>query len=190
MKKEWSKLTFYDPKATLIEYRQEEQGVALMERAPGPDVLRSDMIRDYREGREAALFCYAISQKIKRAIEFTIHESQDYDAVARWDDGDETLYTPIQLKEVVPKTLNSQACIETIIQNLSKYVVSQDLVVVIHFNQEQSLNFADIKPPHLNVKELWVFGALDPAQSKWFVFGDLLAEAAKRTFFEFDYPVL
>ena len=61
-------------------------------------------------------------------------EHADYDAVVRWRRQDEQFFTPIQLKKYVPAKLNSRATLEALLEGLSRYCSSKDLVVVVYLN--------------------------------------------------------
>ena len=68
---------------------------------PEAELLRRNDLKEYREGRDAALFCLGMIRAQGTTVFFARLEAQDYDFVTLWQMGDETVYTPVQLKEVV-----------------------------------------------------------------------------------------
>ena len=77
-------------------------------RSCGTDVMlvrnfRTNSLKCYREGREAAIFCYGMGKAVVHTpVYFAIVENADYDCVARCQYG----FTPLQIKELVPEYLN------------------------------------------------------------------------------------
>lgn len=147
--------------------------------------LRTHKLRLWNEVRQAALFAYGISQRLPDCrVDFAHAQASDYDAVVRWQRADEQYFTPVQLKELVPSRLNPQATLDAIVAALSRYRDSSDLVVAVHLNRRFRLE--EISRPSLNLGGLYFFGATVPDQSRWFLAGDLLAEDAAIT--SFEYP--
>lgn len=77
-------------------------------------------------------------------------EESDYDFVASYCYEDALNYVPIQVKELVPETLNSEAALNKEIGKLSKYADSTDLCIAIHLNRAESVNFSELEIPRLN----------------------------------------
>lgn len=114
-------------------------------------------------------------------------EASDYDAVARRIEGGTEIFSPIQIKEVVPENLNRETDINKEIAKLKRYPASNDTDFVIHVTRPGQLQLSSIKLPSLNIASLWLIGASVPDQSKWFLAGNLLNNPQ---IFEFDYPVV
>jgi len=114
------------------------------------------------------------------------YENSDYDAVAKRIEKDTEIFTPIQIKEVVPNDINSETDLNKEIAKLSRYPVSNDTVVVIHVNRTGRLHLPSVRVPSLSIGSLWLLGASTPDQQKWFLAGNLLDNPR---IFEFNYPL-
>lgn len=162
--------------------------VAASNAPPKVKSLRTNELRSPREMRSAALFCYGLVKLIGRHVSVAGVEAQDFDAVGRWDFEGTVLYSPIQLKEVVPAHLNPKASLEVEVSKLVKYVDSTDLTVVIYVNRLTQFDMREFKVPSgLRIAALWVIAALDPHQSEWGLWGDFLCEPQAGRFL---YPTM
>jgi len=185
-KRGWDKLIYHDPEFVLRKQRELQILVAQSGLDTKVKNLRTQKLKKHLEGRQAALFCHGLKNVVGEKVHFTLEEAQDYDIVTIFAKDGEQIYTPVQLKEIVPKTLNQKADFNSLIQSLAKkYVVSKELVVAVHWNQAGQFNVSELSIPKLNISELWVYGSGTPNQSKWFLIGNLL-ETPK--YYEFDYP--
>ena len=126
-----------------------------------------------------------MSSLINRPVAYAPVESEDFDCVARWVDGDTAHYTPIQLKEIPPDDLNSQASLEREIEKLAKYVAGSDLCVAFYLNRRLHIEPSQVSVPKLNIAELWLFGATAPDRSRWTLWGNFLDSPRSH---EFTYP--
>lgn len=170
-----SDLAFQDPKPFLLNLRKLEQKLASSKAPNKLKSLRTNSLKEWRELREAALFCYFMSERIGVPIFLAKNESQDYDFLASWIIDEETFYAPVQLKEVVPTSLNISASIENTISKIAtKYVDSPELIIAIHLNQQCKFDPNDIKIPKLNLAELWIFGATSNDANQWALWGNFL----------------
>lgn len=184
--REWEKQKYYDPKNVLEQFRGLERDPVLRELPERMRSLRTNKLKFHRQGREAALFCYGLGQAVlKTTVYFSNYEKVDYDFITCWEDRDELVFTPVQLKEVTPDKINLSSTLQTEINKLAKYSRSNDLVVTIYLNKRCRTDFSEIMIPNLNIAELWIFGAINQDQSKWFIYGDMLR---RPQFFEFEYP--
>jgi len=182
----WKKLKYHDPEKVLIEFRKVEYYISNKNIDEKLRTLRTNKLKHHREGREAAIFCHGLSKSvINTKVRFALYESADYDFIARWVDGDTLVYTPVQLKEIVPKGINPAACLNDEINKLTKYKDSKCLVVAIHLNQTGRFNFEELYIPKLEIAELWIYGALKQDQSEWFLYGNALMTTNFHSFF---YP--
>ena len=120
------------------------------------------------------MFCYLMGQRVGQTIYVGPGERQDYDFVAMREDDGARSYTPVQLKEVVPKHVNPAATLEQVVASLAKYGDSRDLLVVIHLNQRLRFDPSDVCVPKLPIGGLWMFGAISPDQTRWGLWGDFL----------------
>jgi len=172
----WRSLDWRDPKTDLINLGKiqlqlaESTGIT-----PKVADLRERELRKYLEWRQAALFAYFVSYAVVgEPIAYVLIEDEDYDAVIWRKSGKRNLYTPVQLKEVVPRDLNPKAEVNAELAKLTKYVTSEDTVVAVHLNQSGRFEFHDIKAPDTSCKEIWLYGAQTADQSKWLLYGDIL----------------
>lgn len=127
-----------------------------------------------------------MSKVLGEKVYFSLDESEDHDFVSMWKNNDVLVYTPVQLKEVVPDSMNIKCTIESVLSKLAKYS-GDDLVVAVHLNKQSRFDFTKIKIPKLKISQLWMFGSLSLDQNKWFIYGDMLGHS---NFYEFFYPVL
>lgn len=89
------KLEFQNPASFLVRIREVESEVA---RSAAPYKLRSlrtNVLKEPRELRQAALSCHGMSQRIGQTVFFARGESQDSDFVASWVVGQEQHLAPV-----------------------------------------------------------------------------------------------
>lgn len=179
-------LDFKDPRSFLLKLRCSEEVVSQTDTSKNIKNLRVNGLKQARETRDAALFCYGMSKVIGETVYFSMCEAQDYDFVAKWRSNSIEHLARVQLKEVVPKALNTAASLDTVISQLSKYVDSADLVVAIRLNQITRFepDFI-VVPSTIKIGELWVFGSITEDQSEWRLWGNFLGQLG---FQSFGYP--
>lgn len=184
--KEWEKLQYFDPAQKLPElyiFQKSVESSPLFERHRE---MRTGAFKRFREELVAHLFCYGMGLLRKKTIYISLYEDSDYDAVSMWSDGEEQCFEPIQIKEVVPHTLNPLTSLEQEILKLKKYPVSHDIIVVIHLNRSVHPELSDIQVPNLNISQLWLLGTVTEDKKIWYLRGDLLNNPS---YFEFEHPV-
>jgi hypothetical protein len=173
------------PRAWLQELRQIEQLVARSRLRYKIRSLRTHSTRFWSETRQAALFAYGMSRRMPDfQFDFACVEHADYDAVIRWRRHADQFFTPIQLKEYVPQELNPKLTLETILEQLSRYSDSSDLVVVIYLNRTFRLPLQPIYCPPLKLGGVCLVGGI--ARNRWILLGDLLDQVADISIF--SYP--
>lgn len=182
----WKNLRFLDPERVLIGLRDIATTYPLSEFSYEFSSLRRRDVRQFGEGRQAALFCYAMSKMVDVPVWFAPTEASDYDIVARFIRNDVAHYAPVQLKELVPARVNATANLQVELDKLSKYADSADLVVAFHVNRDIRLEPNDLRLPQGAIAQLWLYAATAPDQSSWVVFGDLLGPRPARL--DFFYP--
>ncbi len=168
-----AQLEFKDAKNFLIELRllELQDGIAtLPEKVRN---LRTNELKPWREARAAAMFCYLMGQALGEPIYLAAAEDEDFDFVALQQIDDVNHFKLCQLKELVPTSLNPQATLDQLLAGLTKYDNS-DLTVVIHLNRRERIDFSKLKMPTNRLGGLWMFGALDVAQSTWGLWGNFL----------------
>jgi len=171
----FKKLVYKNPKNFLIQLSKLEHDLALEQWPEKLRTLRTNSLNEWRELREAALFCYFMGERIGTPVYLAKDESQDYDFVAAWVTGDITNYAPVQLKEIPPESVNREASLESQISKLSrKYADSIDLVIAFHLNQRCSFDPTKLLIPSLAVAGLWIFGFISPNENTWGLWGDFL----------------
>ena len=185
--REWQSLSYLDAQQVLVGLRVIELQYPLGELRYHAASLRTRELREFGEGRQAALFCYGMSQVLGVPVAFARSESQDYDVVVRYAANDQLNYAPVQLKEWVPDFLNPGTTLQDELDKLAKYVDSKDLAVALHLNREATVRIDELTLPYGNIGSLWFYGATEPSQTKWQIIGNLLADNPRRG--EFLYPV-
>ncbi|MFZ6798875.1 hypothetical protein [Undibacterium sp. Di24W] len=160
---------------------QEQLSVSDVEYAVA--ALRTNQLKEYREGRQAALFCYGMSQLYETKVYFALVELEDFDFIARFVKDDIDHFVPVQLKELTPDFLPKPRTLQDELDKLRKY--SRDLMIAFHLNRDFNFNLSDLSIPD-NVSSLWFFGAIDKQQTKWGMTGNLASN--NYISFEFEYP--
>lgn len=185
--REFGALAWHDPRQVLVNLRRVELG--LPENIdPRVRRLRTNALKEWREGRDAALFAWGISSAVIGVpVEIAISEQRDYDFVCRWLKDGKLYYYPVQLKELPPADLNDSIALDDIYAKLSKYSGRDDLAVAVRLNRQMNFKYEPWnQPTRPAVMELWLFGGTSPDQSEWFIYGDVLA--ARPRFLTFTYP--
>jgi hypothetical protein len=148
--------------------------------------LRTNGLKDVRELWQACLFAHGIgSTVLNTEVYLAPIEDQDFDCVAQCIMGDTRFYTPIQIKEFVPETVNANASLKAELDKLRKYVDSRDLIVAFYLNRQFRLELETLMIPELDIAELWLFGAVSPDASKFMLWGNMLRDPAS---YEYQYP--
>lgn len=168
-----SKLEYHDPADVLRNFRSVEKCIAASNAPDTVKHLRTNGLKRWRECREAALFCHGMSQRTKQTIYFSLDEAADYDFIARWITADTEHFFPVQLKELVPDSLDRHAKIDDLLAHLTKYR-SESLTIAIHLNRVGKFEPDKLRIPDLHVGALWFFWATEPGGSTWRLFGDVL----------------
>lgn len=182
----WAHLPFFDSERILRGLRDIATTYPLHELPYEVSSLRRRDLRIYAEGRQAAVFCYAMSRLIGTPVWFAQAEASDYDIVARYVQDDVAHYAPVQLKELVPEHVNPIVELQTEIDKIKKYVDSADLVVAFHLNRANTFQPSELRLPIGTVGGLWFYGATSPDQAQWIVMGNLVAPDP--TALDFAYP--
>jgi len=184
--REWERLKYYDPSIVLADLRRLDHLAAESSLSKHVKTLRRNDLKKYREGRDEALFCLGMTKVKSTTVFFAPLEAQDYDFVALWKNDDEAIYTPVQLKEVVPESLNPNSNVNDILAKLTKYSDSHRTVVALRVNREIHLELNSLQFPKIRLGGIWLYGAVGgPDQQKWSIYGDLLNEPQ---LWEFEYP--
>jgi hypothetical protein len=136
--------------------------------------LRKAEGKNGRERREAAMFCYLLSQRLGQTVSMAVDEAMDFDCVASWKVEQEVRFVPVQLKELPPSEANANVDLEEILAGLGKYTDSRNTIVAVHLNRRISIDLRQIEIPSLNIESLWLFGAVTPDLNQWGLWGDLL----------------
>ncbi|MFO1396504.1 MAG: hypothetical protein U1F48_05515 [Burkholderiales bacterium] len=180
------RLEYGDPRGFLARLRKIEPLISNSALPEAVRTLRTNSLREWKEAREAALFCVGMSERMGTPIRFAKSENHDYDFVATWLNENTRHFAPVQLKEVVPSKINAKATLQALIEQLGeKYVDSPDLTVAIYLNRDVAFDVATLEVPPLRLAALWVFGGISPDQSRWGLWGDLLGEPIGT---RFEYP--
>lgn len=178
-------LDFRDPEPFLVDLRQLGRKVAASDLPQQVKDLRTNLLKTWREAREAAIFCHGMSAVTGYKVFFARNESQDYDFIASWKADNIQHYSPVQLKKVVPTNLNPAASLQSTINSLTKYADSKDLTVAVYLNQEGPFDPKDVTVPSLKIAALWIFASISEDQSEWGLWGNFLE---KPNSFRFRYP--
>lgn len=185
--RELKSVHWFEPKQVLINMRYVETNLLSENMDEKVRRLRTNELKELREGREAAIFAYGLeTQVLKVPVWVANSERSDYDFVVRWVKEENEYFYPVQLKELPPDDLNTTESLDGIYNKLEKYSGTDDLAVAIHVNKKMTLKWGPWeRQKRPQVRELWLFGNNSPDQSRWFICGDILK---KPLFYEFRYP--
>jgi hypothetical protein len=173
--RKWRSLEWRDPRTDLVSLGRtaaelEQRGITVTN-----DDLRQRALKAHLERKQGALFAHFVSYAILKApIAYAMVEDEDYDCVLWWKVDGKSHYARVQLKEIVPPHINPNATIEFELAKLGKYPTSEQTIVAVHVNQEGLLVWSAIAKPTTSVAEIWLYSSLEPDQSRWFLYGDLL----------------
>lgn len=186
--RQWSKLPYYDPKGLLIALDELSDQVATANLPYRLASLRTNELNRFREGRQCALFCYGMSQRLGAEVRFAILEENDTDFIGRYERPGEVHYVPLQIKELVPSEVRAAVTLQEEIDKLEKYTDSKDLVVAFHLNRAIHLDFAQLDLSRVPVMELWFFGCASPEDQEWMLFGNALSRQREASRFRYPGP--
>ena len=151
----WSQLQFIDPVHILTGLRQLESTIDMSVASDDLRTLRRRDVRQFGEGRQAALLCYGLTSLTGVHIGFALKESADYDFVAAYKADGANSFVPVQLKELVPAHINPGADLQIELDKIAKYADSADLVVAFYLNRRTTIDFSTLRLPQGRVCELW-----------------------------------
>jgi hypothetical protein len=172
----WSKFRYHDPRTVLIALRELEIEVARSDLDERVKSLRTNKLKKHREFREAAVFCHALGFIQNKTIHFARCEEEGYDFIMLQPDGDRLLFSPLQIKELVPSALNVQSSLDEILAGLGRYASASDTVVAIHINRRMRMDLKTITLPDIPVGQIWLFGGADDVPMEFALYGDLCRE--------------
>jgi hypothetical protein len=184
---EWKKFEYFDPLIVLPRLRKIREQLSESDIDHKIKSLRINKLKRERENWDVAVFCHLLSLTIGQKIFFSREESSDYDSIFTWADKEAQCFAPIQLKELVPAYTNPNANLQEIINKLSKYKDSNDLIVAIKLNRREKIDFSAIDTRSLSVRELWMFGATTESQTHWSLFGEIISRQVYQYEYELPY---
>jgi len=188
--RQFSRLHYHQPETVLRNFRNLEIKMKLADGGGLSDKemrLRTNKLKKAREARSAAVFAYAMQECVLQTpVLFAPHEDADYDFVMSWNTEEETLFCPVQLKELTPEDINPEPSMADILGKLNRYSDTKNLVVAIDYNRTERFEFGPwLRVGSAPVAEIWFFGERSPNGMDWFHYGDLTNEPA---FHPFRYP--
>jgi len=191
--KEWESLHFIDPKIFLSKIRNFEHSLAPHREKMKEKVLtlRTHLLSDHNERRQGALFTSGVGKLMEyEFISFAHYEKEDYDIVCRDPKEDLLCYTPVQLKEVTPKSLNPNSTVEKILEScMKKYANLDELIIGVFVNRASDEENRSFKiPKGFKAKGLFLYGCCSPDHTEWFMIGDLMYTDS--TLIKFTYPMV
>ena len=189
--RQWASFEYFDPVPILRHLRSVELGIQglppdLLEISDRARRLRTNELRDAREARDAALFAHGMAEVVGTKVYYAPVEESDYDFVTMCVLDGTQCFTPVQLKEVPPADLRSDASLEDVLSKLAKYGPT-DTVLAINYNRRERLDLSTLTIPDVPFGEVWVFACTSPNQNAWILMGDF-RDAPMQV--EFTYPDL
>lgn len=135
--------------------------------------LRTREMRPYQFHRQAALFCFGMSEALGVPLQYAMVEEEDFDCIIREENDAALIYTPVQLKELAPNDINPNTTLTAELAKLMKYGAS-DVVIAVHLNRYGTIDFSELTIPKLRVAELWFYGSVDQDKGEWLIYGNAL----------------
>ena len=115
----WSKLEYRDPEKFLIKVNKLDNRAAYSNLPYKVRSLKTKKLRKHHERLLASIFRYGIGKVvINKNVYISDLEDEDFDCIAKWEDGGIQRYTPIQIKEVFPDRINPKSTLEETIKKL------------------------------------------------------------------------
>lgn len=170
--RQWQRYEYFDPTRVLSRLQEVRRSPELQNAPARVRNLRTNKLKEERESWDAAVFCYLMGQHLGVDIRFSRTEARDYDSVFTWHTDEGQTFVPVQMKELVPETLNEFASLEAVWNSLGKYGDSDDLTVAIKINRNARLELGGFTAKDLPVSEVWLYGASTPDQSRWLLLGE------------------
>ncbi|MES2324099.1 MAG: hypothetical protein V4633_17715 [Pseudomonadota bacterium] len=186
--RDWLSLEYHDPVHILRGLREIAIDIGRTSTPEAIRNLRTNSLKPYREGRQAALFCYGLSQRLGTRVRFALQGRQDHetDAIGFYAIDGKAFFLPIQIKELPPAGINPLIALQDVLSKVgTHYAGTTDMIVAIHVNRDVRIVISELKIPE-NIAELWLFGATDESQNTWFLIGDLISQPGLST--EFSHP--
>ncbi len=180
----WRTLTFYDPAKILRDLKALERDLGAID-DPTVRRLRTPGLKKYREWRDAAIFTYGMGVAQGKEMLYATEESSDYDFLVAWRQEDEHVICPVQLKELVPADLNSDATLDNLLEKLPIYSPGSETVLAVKLNRRLKISLAGMTMPPIPFKQLWFFWSATPDGSRWGIYGDALTQPGQA---EFEHP--
>ena len=171
--RQWAALSFVDPIARLVVLRKLEQSPELALADDAVRRLRTNGLRELREGRIAYLFAVGMQSRFGVEFSVAVGEGEDFDFVVRTVIGDETHYIPVQLKELAPADLNPNQTLEDLFLRIQRRP-SSDTVLLVHLNRRERIEYIRLATCRAPFREVWFLWASNSTQNDWSIFGDVL----------------
>jgi hypothetical protein len=115
------------------------------------------------EFRQGALFAFGRSVVANdTSVRFAMvpKQADSVDTVLRSGaEEDRFTYESVQLKEIVPDTVNERQTLEILLESLSRrYGTGEKLTIAIHLNRDIVTVLGEVIAPHLPSISFWLFG--------------------------------
>lgn len=182
--REWAALTFYDPEVVLRELRTLEIALAPVEMSEAVRRLRTGRLKGDREARDAALFAHGMAQVAKTKVRVSPGETADADFITCVHVGNETIFTPVQLKELPPEDRSANADLHALLASLADRPQS-DAVLAVRLNRRRCFELSELTDVVVPFAELWFFWSANPDATEWCLFGNAMANP---TLYKYSYP--
>jgi hypothetical protein len=132
----WKNLEFYDPVHILRVIKELEARPIYGSGAWDFDKNIQRAAKLTLAKLDAALVSYLLGEYIGVETAFAPVESLDYDCIVRFNLTSEQSFNPVQLKEIVPFSVNPNFSLSSFLNSLRKYADSKDLIVAIKVGRE------------------------------------------------------
>ena len=159
LKRRLAALNYQDPEAMLR--RLMPIIVGILQKPETVAHLSGKQKNDFLEEHQAAFLAFMMKHIAGRHARVTVcvEELDDFDCIIKGEIGKDTVYKPVQLKQLPSHEVNDDVELQEIIDKLKrKYPTSPDLVVAIWINRDIKLDFTLLRFDGLKIEQLWFFG--------------------------------
>ena len=92
-------------------------------------------------------------------VTVAVKELDDFDCVLKGIAEGQTVYRPVQLKQIPPKEFNpGDVSLDQILDDLKKYTSSPELIISIWINRDILIDLSEINVSGLTIQQLWIVG--------------------------------
>lgn len=159
LKRRLASLNYEDPETILR--RLMPTIVGILQKPETVSHLSAKQKNKLLEEHQAAFLAFMMKHiaGCQARVTVCVKELDDFDCTIKGEIGSDTVYKPVQLKQLPSRQVNREIELQGIINKLkTQYPTSSDLVVAIWINRDIKLDFRLLRFDGLKIEQLWFFG--------------------------------